>query len=303
MNAIETLRSRAVSEVLKTKTMTHVWPTWQPLIQSSLNSNSITTRGIQDLGNDIYNIFYSTAPPPKQEARPQDLLSGAGVAWESFVCWYLNLCLLGSNTVIVKNKPDTPQPISDCITVMYGSNPSNTESDLTAITFPDDPELKNIYSGSKVGLKRLLNSRVTEKFSETSLTVIQCKTNWNDNAQEPMLWDIIYSAGSGRLGAASVGRGGFAPSSLKYFSYAFVTVPTVNPSKFKHTAVPVLRVRALSGGNYWGRPAKSGIAMNIFDMLDKNFQESLGGYVNGWHNDLPKLIDHQIKNNDYFKLG
>ena len=42
---------------------------------------------------------------------------------------------------------------------------------------------------------------------------LQCKTNWNDNAQVPMLWDIIYSSNE-KLNNISVGINGVSPHSL-----------------------------------------------------------------------------------------
>jgi hypothetical protein len=117
-----------------------------------------------------------------------------------------------------------------------------------------------------------------------------------------MLWDLIYSS-TGFKGAASVGTNGFVNSALKDFRYAFVTVPTTNPDKIKSSSTCVMRVRSLSGGNYWGRPSVSGVAMNLFDMLNKNFNESLGNYSGGWNASIPTLIASQLHSDDYFRLS
>ena len=37
-----------------------------------------------------------------------------------------------------------------------------------------------------------INDFITFNFDKIEINVIQCKTNWNDNAQIPMLWDMIY---------------------------------------------------------------------------------------------------------------
>lgn len=182
---------------------------------------------------------------------------------------------------------------------MYGNTPSSSESDLLAITFPDTPEFSSDFSGNVSQLKKYLDLKITEQFSETKLTVIQCKTNWNDNAQIPMLWDLIYSS-TGFNTAASVGRNGFVCSALKKFSYAFVTVPTVKPEKIKANSVCVTRVRALSGGNYWGLPDRDSIAMNVFGMLNKNFNASLKKYKGGWSAGIGQAITDMIDVNDYF---
>lgn len=41
-----------------------------------------------------------------------------------------------------------------------------------------------------------LNILVDRDANSIDINVIQCKTNWNDNAQIPMLWDMVYNAQS-----------------------------------------------------------------------------------------------------------
>lgn len=300
MSPIEKLRYEVVSEMMALGTLKKVWPIWKPKVQELIGSQEgVTAQSLRELGNSLYDIFISTS----SGTRSQNDVSAGGAAWEVLVCWYLNLCLIGSRTVVVKaKKKHIPKPISDSITVMYGSTPSNTESDLLAITFPDDNEFLEPFSGNVTQLKKFFDDKLTEKFADTELTIIQCKTNWNDNAQIPMLWDLIYSS-TGFKAAATVGRNGFVCSGLKEFSYAFVTVPTVKPEKIKAQSTCVMRVSSLSGGNYWGLPSQSGIAMNVFEMLNKNFNASLQRYPRGWNADIGPMISRQISENDYFLIS
>ena len=70
--------------------------------------------------------------------------------------------------------------------------------------------LLHVYNSDEIGLTIVCGSQnedyIRDKFNiEVSnylcardfdsfeIGVIQCKTNWNDNAQIPMLWDMIYS--------------------------------------------------------------------------------------------------------------
>jgi len=299
MNSIEVLRKDVVDELMNLGTMKKVWPIWKPQINLILNSdNPVESQQLRALGNQLYDIFKSSS----SGERGQDDVSAGGTAWEALVCWYLNLCLAGSRTVVIKaKKKHIPTPISDSITVMYGSSPSNTESDLLAITFPSEAE-SSPYSGSITELNAKLSSLITNKFAETELTVIQCKTNWNDNAQIPMLWDLIYSSTGFNNSAVSVGKNGFISSGLKKFTYAFATVPTVDPSKIKNTSTCVLRVRNISGGNYWGRASKPAVAMNLFEMINRNFQTSLTSYIGGWNAAIGQIVSDQIDNNNYFKI-
>ena len=297
MNPIENLRSTVIRELHSLDTMKNVWPVWSGTINSIIGSGKITSRNVIEIGNNLYEIFKSTAT-----GRGQSDVSAGGAAWEALVCWYLNLCLIGSRTVVIKSKKaNIPGCISDCINVNYGNFTSNTESDLLAITFPDLAELSSEFSGSHKQVMELLTEMVEQNFTDTELGIIQCKTNWNDNAQIPMLWDLIY-ASNGFSSNAKVGTNGFSHNKLKKFTYSFVTVPTVKPEKFKPTSTAVMRVKNLSGGNYWGRPSELGIASNLFSIIQNNFANSHGSYQNGWHKDIVTEIQTMISEGNVFKL-
>ena len=297
MNAVEQLRKVVVTELLLLGTMKKVWPIWKPYFQQITNGKPPSAKELQAIGDELYNIFKTTS-----SGRGQADVSGGGAAWEALVCWYLNLCLLGSNTVVIKSKKaNIPPSISHAISVNYGNFSSNTESDLLAITFPDDLTLSVEFTGKHSELMELLSTVIESRFIETELGVIQCKTNWNDNAQIPMLWDLIY-ASSGFSSNATVGSMGFSHTKLKKFTYSFVTVPTVKPEKFKPTSTSVMRVKNLSGGNYWGLPSQTGIASNIFNIIQSNFSTSHSRYPNGWHKDIGNEISAMLKKENYFML-
>lgn len=227
------------------------------------------------------------------------------------------MCSVGRRTVIIKHsKKLIPEPISNAITVNYSSFISNIESDLVAITFPDkveysmDKELIDIADkdGNKVvatiGNKKkydflqVLNALVARDFAEIEIHIIQCKTNWNDNAQIPMLWDMIYSAKMFKTGF-SIGREGYSISDVRLFSYAFATVPTVNVDKIKPTSVAVQRVRNLSGGNYWGLQTKSGVASSVKEILERNLKT--GGSENHLRT-IKDVLSKMSKEYAYFNL-
>lgn len=258
MNAIERLKKTVIDDLMSLGTIQKVWPNWSPIIKKLCKKSETNSAELQDIGNHLFDIFKSTS-----DGRSQSDVSGGGAAWEALVCWYLNLCLLGSRTVVIKaKKANIPKCILDAICVNYGNFPSNTESDLLAVTFPTNDELDKIFTGTHSVLMDLISQVVEKQFIETEVAIIQCKTNWNDNAQIPMLWDLIYASDSFSRNA-TVGSNGFSHKHLKKFTYAFVTVPTVTPDKFKSTSTAVMRVRALSGGNYWGLKSQSGIASNF----------------------------------------
>lgn len=280
-NIVEKLREEAIGKLFATNGFATAWPTWQDVIKSK--APSPTPRQIINLGDHLREIFYSTNTG---SGRSQSNVSGGGANWEALVCWYLNLCCAGRRTAVIKHhKALIPTPVSNAITVNYGNFPSNTESDLIAITFPDKPEYSidkdeivindeddvpvELYTRGRYNFLPVLNALVARDFSEIEIHIIQCKTNWNDNAQIPMLWDMIYSSTAFRADI-TIGREGWNMNNSRLFSYAFATVPTVKPEKITRSSVCVSRVRNLSGGNYWGRPSEDGIASSVKEMLNRN---------------------------------
>lgn len=287
---IEYARELAVKKLFETNGFSSVWASWKSKINTDVFlSGTPTENQIYSIADNLRDIFRSTGTV----GRTQSDVSGGGANWEALVCWYLNLCLIGRRTFVIKHHKDLiPEPVNKAITVNYGNFRSNTESDLIAITFPDrddyncdkDDIVVNdtngntvpTYSGAKYNFLPIMNALVARDFEDVEIHIIQCKTNWNDNAQIPMLWDAVYSANTFRNGI-SVGADGFSIHDAKRFTYSFVTVPSNQLVKdgresYKNTSTAVLRVINLSGGNYWGLPSKAGIASSVKELLERNLK-------------------------------
>ncbi len=303
-NIIEYLREQAVSQLFDIRTVRNVWPTWKRTINSFIPTK--TPHEYLDLGDHLKDIFYSTNTGT---GRSQSAVSSGGTAWEALVCWYLNLCLIGRRTVVIKyNIALIPQCVCDATTVNYSTFSSNSESDLIAVTFPDKIEyncdknlicINDISSGlpiktyktarSKYNLSEILNALTIRDFNDIEVHIIQCKTNWNDNAQIPMLWDTVYAATNFRSGI-SLGANGYSIADIKRFSYSFATVPTNQLRELKAGSMPVLRVMFLSGGNYWGLPSSTGVANSIKEMLNRNLKSGhTTSHIRTLETNLPAL--------------
>lgn len=112
-----------------------------------------------------------------------------------------------------------------------------------------------------------------ESFDKVGLVNFQCKTNWNDNAQIPMLWNMLYN--QARKGAVipngfSIGRNGYSLKNLGFFGYAFATVPTQKkgPHGYKPENLDVMRVKTMSAGNYWGHPTRNGVCFSLGEFFN-----------------------------------
>lgn len=295
MNIIEELRKKAIQTLPVNNATKQAWKTvYTPLLGTNPNSADIL-----NLGKHLREFFHSTRG---DGGRGQSEVSQAGSVWESLVVWYINLCCTGSRVVAFKGLANVPAIIKEAVSVTYGTLPCTAEPDVVVLVFPDRPIYteSNLVSSFNNNRGRfddnLLNAEVKNDFSLFEIGIIQCKTNWNENAQIPMLWDIIYKTPIGRLQGIKVGT---PPYSIAYvpFTYAFVTVPTNQIDNFKPTSVSVARVKNLSGGNYWGLESASGVALSLDYIFQANYPN---GFVRGnINNTLSESISEMADGGQY----
>jgi hypothetical protein len=279
---LEEHRAAQVKRLKAMRSFGSCWPIWERQIQE-ITSDYTDPKGIYDLGHHLSDIFRSTGG----EGRDQSSLSGGGAAWEALVCWYLNLVFVGTRAIAFKqNKALVPRCIYDAATVTYGSHPTNTESDISVIVVPGGVQMPAVSTSGLDTYEAL----VRQDFSNVTLGIIQCKTNWNDNAQIPMLWDMVYRADYPKGTGVVIGRNGYSVRHLD-FSYSFVVVPS-QKSEIVAGSVPTIRVNALSGGNYWGQPTKRGVALGLPEIFMRNFGSA-----------FEQNVQDTIKNAIHKKIG
>lgn len=247
------------------------WPGYQTELRKILGK-APTEQEILNVGSNLKRIFKS-----ELRGRAQGELSRGGASWEILVTWYLNLIFWNTNVVAMRSKKSlVPPVVSDAIAVKVKGVVTSKESDVIVIEVPRTGDFVDHDRDS-------INSVISSKPELTSVAVVQCKTNWNDNAQIPMLWNIVYAAQNLQVQNVVVGSNGYSPASFGRFSYAFMTVPT-NTEKdgkdnFKPTSTAVVRVQSMTGGNYWGNPSISGVADSIAEYFGRNFSHVFEGGV------------------------
>lgn len=314
MNIIEYIRKTAIENLFLMKSFREAFQVWEPTLKDIVTPGD--AKSILDLGDSLSKIFKSSKKNESNDNKKQSDVAIAGAAWEGLICYYMNLCLIGSRTVVIKqNASLIPYPIMDSLKVKYDNYTSNTEADLIAITFPDKSTYTQdindilirdkhgdkieLYKNGKFQYKKIINRSVETYFDSFKLLVIQCKTNWSDNAQVPMLWDMMYSSQGFYDNSIKIGTVEFNIRNIKNFAYAFVTVPsgdkTIKPSHSN-----VLRVKHLSGGNYWGKTTQEGVAFSIKEIFNNN---SLGDSDYTFMNRLSNEIKELGNLYSYFKLG
>ena len=300
MNVIEELRKMVIEKLPINDKVRKAWKG----VYSPLLGPELTSANILSLAPHLSEVFYSTTPQNKKKKRNQKNVSVAGRRWEALITWYINLCCVGSRVIAFQGLKNVPKIIKDAVSVTYGTLPCTAEPDIIVLVFPDRPIYTSADELSLFKTKRgkldssIINEQVTADFNLMEIGIIQCKTNWNENAQIPMLWDIIYRTPLGNLQGIKVGT---PPYSIQYipFSYSFVTVPTTSDlEEITPTSVCVARVKNLSGGNYWGMQSKAGIALSLDYIFQTNFTS---GFDDGNINiSLNKAIPLLKRRKDYY---
>lgn len=306
---LENYRKEVIKYLFSIDSFKNAWNnSWKNEIEKFFNSKKNSEENLKELGENLREIFMSTS----KGTRGQGEVSAAGTAWESLLAWYLNLGLVGTRTIVIKPKKEFNfSCIQKVTSINYGSFISSSETDLVAITFPEDNKIaytveelnkfdKKIFSieilkdTSNFNLAEMnyyFNKIIENNISKIRVNIIQCKTNWNDNAQIPMGWDMIYSSTGFSNKEISIGKAGFSIYKLENFKYSFITVPTQkNLDVFKETSTAVLRVKNLSGNNFWGVKTKNKVAKSISEIFNLNFNKSFN----------EKKFNDRIKENKYF---
>lgn len=261
-------RLKILKQACSIKSFRDSWPYYKSILDGLLGANP-DGQSVFDLGSHLSSIFRGHGV---KRSSGQGALSTSGAAWEVLAVWYLNFVFWNTSVLATRsNAQFVPQKIRDSISVSISNQKTNTESDVLVYSVPQELTIEPTLSE--------IDELVAKRISEVELAVIQLKTNWNDNAQIPMLWDIVYNSYN-KLGSpiphVQVGNNGVTPSSFQKFSYSFLTVPTTklpNPN-----SVSVSRVRNISGGNFWGMAARDGVAMPFSEFFHRNFHKHFEYY-------------------------
>jgi len=267
LDKLNRFKLNALEELKSVNTFVSNWSIWQTEIEEIFNR----TNSILEIGNNLHQVFFST----RSLGRSQATLSSGGYAFEALIAWYLNLVFWNTNVVVVKKKQNlVPNCVNYALSITIANRTTNSESDLILYKVPLSNS--NLNYSQLNDINQSIESSIRGSENNTNLGIIQCKTNWNDNAQIPMLWDLVYNS-SVNLPHVTVGKNGFNTASFNKFSYSFITIPTNNINSYSTNSVKVDRVANLTGGNYWSYPTRNGVAKNLNEYFLKNFPEVFAG--------------------------
>jgi hypothetical protein len=281
MNLVESMRSKFTQHELKKPSD---WAARKAILARSFSHRSRpTAHEVIDVGEHLSDSYLLGGAFKGQSG--QSSLSHGGSTWQVLVGHYLNLCLAGTDAIAI-NGAFVPPCIKEALKVVYKTNPASNlwpDVDVMVMYAPGVskvmPRCRKV-TGESYGVIKDFAEYVANNFTKLSVVLVQTKTNWNDNAQTPMLWNMVYKlAHEGKLksNGFSVGTGKYHLSSVSGFSYSFVTVPTNDPTKYKSTSMEVARVAGMTGGAFWGRPSKTHVMNCVSDFFVANMN-ALGNH-------------------------
>lgn len=292
LSLIEVIRAQVIKELFQVRSFARGWDKRVSVLCEPFSRNPPSKRDIVDIGLRLRDAFFVVG----RGSRKQNDLSTAGSVWEGLVVWYINLCLVGTHAVCVRKKRFIPRPVQDAMSVQFDSDSLTSEPDVLIISLKATSECEP--PNSLAASLREFSELVDRHFKDTGVINIQCKTNWNDCAQVPMLWNMLYSqAAKGAIirNGFSLGQNGKTLRALAHFAYSFVTAPTQSLDVFASHKLPVRRVRGLSGGYYWGTSGVSGVCRPIGDIFDFVFNKNPEIFPNISH--VGEMASDQFRRN------
>lgn len=196
MNLIEKIRQQQMKKILSLPSFQKDWVLREDFLATKMGDFS--KRKVVNLSDYLGDCFRTRSVPAgsssiaatSSRAVSNRLNSGSGDIWESIVTWYLNICLYGTNAVAVRGKEFCPKPIKDSISILHDSSVLHSEPDVMIICSKELNDLEEEKSWIKSVTK--INEVVEKDFKKVCVINIQAKTNWNENAQYGMLWNMLY---------------------------------------------------------------------------------------------------------------
>lgn len=274
MALIEQIRSVVVNHVLSLPTVASDWPVRKDRIRATFAKPNAPTRiELLRLGQELSTVFKLVG----QGQRTNADVAGGGAVWAALVTWYLNICYAGTDAIAFSAGKHAPEALKDAMSITYQNTSLRSDSDVLLLSLPGVSLEPN--QPSAAAAHRRLVELVEAGFGQCGLVNLQCKTNWNDNAQIPMLWNLIFQqarSGTNPPTGFLVGRRNFHLRNLGHFAYSFVTVPTSSggPDGFSATGMPVRRVASLSGGAFWGYPTKQGVCRSLSEFFGHQYSSN-----------------------------
>ncbi|MDM5197041.1 hypothetical protein QUF79_03210 [Fictibacillus enclensis] len=281
MDIISILNIISAQECFSNQSFNDNWPRYKAFINNYLGEYP-SSKKVQNLGMELSSIFTKN-----DTERGQSEVSVTGNVWSKFINWYLNICLLGTNSWAVSSSQLLPPQVVRALEIRINGEKVSRSKEIVVVQYTGaenvDVVLPNDLSG--VNLKKTYREAYKNFFKKIDLQEVRVillspKTIASDMLAIPLFWNFCYKGNKlNTVFDIEIGNHKENPEIFKdnKVYYSVVTVPTGREDKIKAGTIPgkaqINKLQLLDGGFYWGRKPSDKVKSfdNFFlDNLDLN---------------------------------
>lgn len=212
------------------------------------------------LGSKLSEIFSASST-----GRDQSNVSSAGNAWLRLVCWYLNLCLIGTRSFATLSSALIPKVARDSLELKFNGTRVSGSNEIVLIEYAgDQTPTVNMPINTRLNFGSVYSRAISSFLNAVPLDNIRiillaAKTNCSDMVSIPLFWSFCYKGNKQEIFNIQVGSSDKTPEMTLdgTVKYAVVTVPTGQQSRIEAGQIPgpstLKKLSLLDGGFYWGR--------------------------------------------------
>jgi hypothetical protein len=279
MNIISILNIISAQECFANQSLNDNWPRYKEYINDYLGEYP-SSKKIQSIAMELSSIFSKN-----DTERGQSEVSVSGNVWSKLINWYLNICLLGTNSWAVSSVQLLPPQLVRALEIKINGEKLSKSKEIVIVQYTGPVNVNVVLPNdlSGVNLKDTYREAFKSFFKKIDLKDVKVillspKTMASDMLAIPLLWNFCYKGN--KLNSdfgLEIGNSKENPECFKdnKVYYSVVTVPTGREDKIKAGSIPgkaqIKKLQMLDGGFYWGR--KSSDKVKSFD---KFFLDNLG---------------------------
>jgi hypothetical protein len=271
MNIISILNIISAQECFSNKSLNDNWFRYKEYISNYLGDYP-SPKKIQTIGMELSSIFSKN-----DTERGQSEVSVSGNVWSKLINWYLNICLLGTNSWAVSSSQLLPPQLVRALEIKINGEKISRSKEIVIVQYTGPENINVVLPNdlSGVNLKETYKEAYKSFFKKIDLNEVRVillspKTIASDMLAIPLFWNFCYK-GNKLNSVFDLEIGNIKENPECFIDnkvyYSVVTVPTGREEKIKAGTIPgkaqIKKLQMLDGGFYWGR--KSSDKVKSFD--------------------------------------
>jgi hypothetical protein len=232
---------------------------------------------VQMIGGNLIEMF-TKAHGGSNAEKSNQTVAIAGSLWQALCLAYINTSLAGTSSAAISNK-NVPESIKRMFVVKSGSEVV-TQTYSTFVI--DHPALSEVHSSSSdvwgASHTVWLDREIRENPEALKVILLDCRTNFNDAIKEPLLYDWIIGLLHQGVLPQGIRREDQFPEMLNLLprsAKVSLAVATATKKDVPFGSAPARRASCLTGGMYWGKASKSGVATSLAEFVTQTSSRGL----------------------------